>query len=213
MNSIDCNKQAGKKRYGILGGTFDPIHNGHLFIAQIVLEALQLNKILFIPNRISPFKEKESVTEAYHRGVMTEIATADNLYFDVSSVEIQRSGYSYTIDTVRQLISENPVDTALYFIIGTDVFMEIEGWKDYRELLKLINLVIVTRGNFDNRKLDEKIEYFTNEYKGDIIKLAIPTLEISSTDIRDRVRKGKNIKYMVPPGVEAYIHKHDLYKE
>ncbi len=212
MELTDFNNRVELRRYGILGGTFDPIHNGHLFIAQTALEELQLNKVLFIPNRISPFKEGEAVTEPHHRGTMTEIAILDNESFSMSPMEIYRKGPSYTIETIRQLIIENPPNTAFYFILGTDAFSEIEGWKDYQQLLSLINLVVVTRGGFDSSDLDKKIEYFTKVQKGHIMKLTIPTLEISSTDIRNRIRGGKSIKYMVPQGVESYIRKHSLYK-
>lgn len=213
MKTYELNHKTEGKRYGILGGTFDPIHNGHLFIAQTAMEELQLDKVIFIPNRISPHKIVENVTLPYHRVTMTEIGTVDNNSFYVSPIEIHRSGPSYTIDTIRELQMENPQSTSFYFITGADVFMELETWRDYRELIEVVTFVIVTRAGFSSQELDEKTDYFTKSLNGNIIRLRIPNLEISSTDIRSRVKDGKNIKYLVPSGVAEYIQKHSLYKE
>lgn len=201
-----------RKRYGILGGTFDPIHNGHLFIAQQVLEELELDHVIFIPNRVSPLKNEAQVTSPYHRGIMTEIATLDNPCFHVSPMELYRSGPSYSIETVQQLMMENP-DTDFFFIAGTDVLMDLDSWKDYKELLNLVTFVVVTRAGFMNEALDQKIQYFIDHFEGSIIKLTIPLIEISSTSIRNRVKAGQGISYWVPAGVEAYIKKHGLYLE
>ncbi len=201
-----------KKRYGILGGTFDPIHNGHLFIAQTAMEELQLDKIMFIPNRVSPHKTTEKVTEAYQRLIMAEIAVIDHDKFCVSSMEINRKGPSYTIDTIQELVKENP-NTDFYFITGTDVFMELDTWKNHELLLKLIKFVVVTRSGFSYIDLDQKIKYLKEKYDGDIVKIKIPSLEISSTDIRNRVEMGRFIKYLVPDGVKNYIIKHKLYSD
>ncbi|MBM7615816.1 nicotinate-nucleotide adenylyltransferase [Alkaliphilus hydrothermalis] len=199
------------KRIGILGGTFDPIHNGHLFIAEMALEDLQLDEVVFIPNRRSPHKLGVQVTEAYHRLIMTEIATIDNGKFTVTPMEIQREGPSYTIDTIHQLHKEFPENASFYFITGSDVLMDIQLWRGYRELFQLIKFAVVTRGGFNNTELEDKILYLKNQYGAEILKIKIPNLEISSTDIRKRTNEGKSIKYLVPEGIGAYIRKHGLY--
>ncbi|WP_026475705.1 nicotinate-nucleotide adenylyltransferase [Alkaliphilus transvaalensis] len=200
-----------QNRYGILGGSFDPIHNGHLFIAQTAMEELSLDKVIIIPNRVSPHKLDIKVTDGYHRLIMSEIAAIDNQNFCVSPMEIHRQGPSYTIDTIKQLMEENPVGTSYYFITGTDVILELDTWKNHEELLKIINFVVVTRAGYDYSTLEDKIQYLEKQYRSKVIKIKIPNLEISSTDIRKRVKEGRYIKYLVPDGVGKYIKKHGLY--
>ena len=128
-------------------------------------------------------------------------------------MELYRSGPSYSVETVQQLMMENPQDTDFFFIAGTDVLMDLDTWRGYGELLSLVTFVIVSRAGFNSEGLDKKIQYFVDHFQGKIIKLTIPLLEISSTDIRNRLKSGKGISYWVPSGVEAYIRKHGLYQE
>ena len=198
------------KKVGIMGGTFDPIHLGHLFIAETALYNLGLNKILFIPTGNPPHKDNRDITSQHHRLIMTALAINDNEKYELSDMEISRKGKSYTIDTIKQLQQQNK-NTELFFITGTDAFMEMESWKKYTYIFNTINIVVVTRLGYDNRSFHEKISYFKERYNAKIIDMAAPILEISSSDIRERVRQRKSIKYLVTDGVEKYISKHQLY--
>ncbi|AOY76869.1 nicotinate-nucleotide adenylyltransferase [Clostridium formicaceticum] len=200
------------KRYGIMGGTFDPIHLGHLFIAETALDELNLDKVVFIPTGHPPHKDHENITDAHHRLQMTSIAIHSNKTFKLSAIEVNRKGPSYTIDTVRRLLEHDGGDVELYFITGTDAFMEVETWKRYKDVLQMIKIVVATRLGYSDVHFNEKVDLFTKKYKARIIKVAVPILEISSSDIRNRIKEGKTIKYLVPEGVEEYIRKNQLYQ-
>ncbi|SCY84261.1 nicotinate-nucleotide adenylyltransferase [Alkaliphilus peptidifermentans] len=207
------NENGSKRGIGILGGTFDPIHLGHLYIAEAVREELSLKEIVFIPTGMPPHKLQLKVTDSFHRLKMAQIATNSNNYFSVTDIEINRQGPSFTIDTMSLLQKAYPSRTRLYFITGEDAFLTFEDWKCYQTLLSTISFVIVTRlGNRDN-ELNNKINNFKELYNADITWLSIPSLEISSTDIRRRVKEGKSIKYLVSEGVELYIEKKGLYRD
>lgn len=199
------------KRIGIMGGTFDPIHIGHLFIAEETLEALRLDKIIFIPAGVSPHKINSKTTDRYHRLLMTALAVNSNTRFQLSNIEIERRGPSYTIDTIRDLKKMLPEEIELFFITGGDTFIDLETWRDYEELLGLVSFVVFTRAGFDNQLLDNKIQLFKNNYNGNIIKISIPLLEVSSTDIRVRIKQGRTVKYLIQENVENYIRKNRLY--
>lgn len=198
-------------RIGIMGGSFDPIHIGHLFIAEETLEALKLDRIVFIPAGVSPHKLNSKTTDSYHRLLMTALAVNSNPRFLLSNIEIQRGGPSYTIDTIRTLRRMLPEAIELYFITGGDTFIDIETWKDYEELLDLVSFVVFTRAGYDNQLLDNKIQLLKNNYNGNIIKISIPLLEVSSTDIRERIKQGRTVKYLIQENVEDYIIKNRLY--
>jgi nicotinate-nucleotide adenylyltransferase len=203
---------AGKRRrVGIMGGTFDPIHVGHLMTAEAVRNEYHLDKVIFIPAANPPHKQQQQVTPAIHRFMMTVLATCSNPYFEVSSLEMNRPGPSYTIDTIYELVHRFGEDTDFYFITGADAIQEIPTWDRIEELLGLCQFIAATRQgcvpNVDNIK-----EYFGELGEKRIHRLATPELEISSTDIRDRIRKGYSIKYIVPTAVEQYIYKEGLYK-
>ncbi|MBN4074835.1 MAG: nicotinic acid mononucleotide adenylyltransferase [Alkaliphilus sp.] len=208
-------KQNGKfkvARYGVLGGTFDPIHNAHLHVAVVALEELNLDKIIFIPSGIPPHKAKHEVTRADHRLMMTTLAINGNDNFFVSETEVNRAGESYTIQTMRELRDENFSAAEFYFIVGADAFTQIETWAMYEDLLKITKFVVVTRTGSDNKTLDETIEKYKNNFGADIYKISIPNLEISSTDIRSRIKRGKNVEYLIPAVVVEYIRKYNIYK-
>ncbi|MGJ7540139.1 nicotinate-nucleotide adenylyltransferase [Brevibacterium sp. UBA7493] len=193
---------SGPRRVGVMGGTFDPIHNGHLVAASEVAATFDLDEVVFVPTGI-PY-QKQHVTAAEHRYLMTVIATASNPRFTVSRVDIDRPGETYTIDTLRDLAEVYGEETELYFITGADAVEQILTWKDVEELFSLAHFVGVTRPghdlNGDGIPTDE------------LSQLQIPALAISSTDCRARVERGLPVWYLVPDGVVQYIAKHELYR-
>lgn len=188
------------QRIGILGGTFDPIHYGHLRIAEIAREAYALEQIVFVPNSRSPFKAEAAVSLPEERCAMAELAIAGNSAFCVSRMEAERAGLSYAVDTVRALRLEHPTLETLYFIIGADTVPDLHRWHEAEELGRLCKFAAVTRPGIEPAQMPPGVEV-----------LRAPGLEISSTDLRRRVRDGRSIKYLVPEPVEAYIHSRKLY--
>lgn len=187
-----------------MGGTFDPIHHGHLVAASEVADEFDLDQVLFVPTGAQPFKADRQVSLAEHRYLMTVIATAANPRFSVSRIEIDRDGTSYTVDTLRQLRAQLP-QAELYFITGVDALSQIVRWKDAEDLWSLAHFVGVNRpGHSANIAALPAGEYSL---------LEIPAMAISSTDCRERVRGGKPVWYLVPDGVVQYIGKHRLYAD
>ncbi|MHC2998994.1 nicotinate-nucleotide adenylyltransferase [Microbacterium sp. HJ5] len=188
-------------RIGVMGGTFDPIHHGHLVAASEVAQWFDLDEVVFVPTG-EPW-QKDGVSPSEHRYLMTVIATASNPRFTVSRVDIDRSGPTYTIDTLRDLKAQRP-DAELYFITGADAIAQILSWRDHDELWDLAHFVAVSRPGHvlstDGLPSD------------DVSQLEIPALAISSTDCRDRVEQGHPVWYLVPDGVVQYIAKHHLYR-
>jgi nicotinate-nucleotide adenylyltransferase len=192
---------SGRPRIGVMGGTFDPIHHGHLVAASEVARSFDLDEVVFVPTG-QPYM-KSGVTDAEHRYLMTVIATASNPMFTVSRVDIDRPGPTYTVDTLQDLHEQRP-DAQLVFISGADAVQQIVDWKDHDGLWDLAHFVAVTRPghNLSITGLPEK----------DVSLLEVPALAISSTDCRDRVRRGNPVWYLVPDGVVQYITKHHLYR-
>ena len=188
-------------RIGVMGGTFDPIHHGHLVAASEVAQSFDLDEVVFVPTGM-PW-QKTKVTEAEHRYLMTVIATASNPRFTVSRVDIDRDGPTYTIDTLRDLKAARP-DAELFFITGADAIAQILGWRNHDELWELAHFVAVSRPG----------HVLTTEGlpSEDVSQLEVPALAISSTDCRARVREGNPVWYLVPDGVVQYIAKHHLYR-
>ncbi|WP_426319611.1 nicotinate-nucleotide adenylyltransferase [Microbacterium sp. E-13] len=188
-------------RIGVMGGTFDPVHHGHLVAASEVAQWFDLDEVVFVPTG-EPW-QKEDVSPSEHRYLMTVIATASNPRFTVSRVDIDRQGPTYTIDTLRDLKAQRP-DAELFFITGADAIAQILSWRDHDELWDLAHFVAVSRPghvlNTDGLPSD------------DVSQLEIPALAISSTDCRDRVQRGHPVWYLVPDGVVQYIAKHHLYR-
>jgi nicotinate-nucleotide adenylyltransferase len=195
-----------------MGGTFDPIHYGHLVIANEVLSLFELDKIIFIPTGTPPHKVVKGLTSSYHRYMMTQFATMTNPDFDVSDIETTKSTVSYTIDTIRKLISGNEEDQ-FYFITGTDAVLELPAWKNTSEILSMCTFIAVNRPGYVVEGLDKKIKAITDKYGGEIFITKAPQLHISSTDIRNRIAEKKPVKYLLPETVEQYILKNGLYKE
>lgn len=206
-------RQAAKRRIGLMGGTFDPIHFGHLVTAEEARVQFRLEKVIFIPNRHPPLKDPQEVTDPEHRYLMTVLATVGNPYFTVSRIEIDRPGPSYTIDTLREFIRLYP-DADLFFITGADALLQIlRGmWHGARELLQMCQFIAASRpGYVLDREQLERNNLTGNDLRN-VHAMEIPALAISSTDIRERVRQGRPIKYLVPEPVEDYILKHGLYR-
>jgi len=199
-----------KRKIGIMGGTFDPIHTGHLVTAEVVRIEYNLEKVLFIPAANPPHKQNSQVTPSIHRYNMAVMATDSNSYFEVSPIELERPGLSYTIDTVLALIEKYGKNTDFYFITGADAVLELPTWKNIDQLLDMCYFIAATRpGCVCN--IDDIIKKFGVKGRQRIQRLPTPKLEISSTDIRERVRRGRSIKYIVPDCVECYILKEGLY--
>ncbi|MGI6344849.1 MAG: nicotinate-nucleotide adenylyltransferase [Bacillota bacterium] len=198
-----------KRKYGIMGGTFDPIHVGHLFIAEAARHELELDQVLFIPAGHPPHKGQ--VTPGEHRYQMTLLATASNPAFQVSRIELDRAGFSYAYDTVRALLSQlEPCE--LFFIIGADALLEIHSWYRYADLIELCQLATATRPGFGLTDF-LSAENFTPRELERIHLLEVPPLAISSSDIRRRRREGRPIRYLVTDAVAAYIDENQLYLE
>ena len=207
------NHKPGPLNIGLMGGTFDPIHMGHLVTAEEARQQFLLDYVIFIPAGLPPHKEKEQVTPAEHRYLMTTLAVMSNPYFVVSRVEVEKDERSYTIDTLRHFAARCAPGTNLFFITGADAILDILTWKDYTELLRLCTFIAVTRPGYPLDKLDEITGKLSPELRAKIHLLEIPALAISSTFIRKRVALGKTIKYLTPEPVEQYIKKHGLYKK
>jgi len=196
-----------------MGGTFDPIHYGHLAAAEAARIEFGLCKVIFMPVGNPPHKQSQAISDAEHRYRMTALATSSNSGFEVSRLEVDKAGITYTFDTMKELRNIYGEAPAIYFITGADAVLELLTWYKLGELLTLCKFIAVTRPGFDICKLEQKIAEITSKYDGEIICLEVPLLEISSTDIRERIRSGKPVKYLLPEEVEAYIHKNGLYKE
>ncbi len=190
-----------RRRIGVMGGTFDPIHHGHLVAASEVATHFGLDEVIFVPTG-QPY-QKDNVTEGEHRYLMTVIATASNPRFTVSRVDIDRDGPTYTVDTLRDLRDQYP-DSDLFFISGADAIAQSLEWKDIDAALNVAHFVAVTR---PGHKLS--VSGLPPEH---VTQLEIPALAISSTDCRARVRAGSPVWYLVPDGVVQYIAKHALYR-
>ena len=196
---------ARRRRVGVMGGTFDPIHHGHLVAASEVQARFDLDEVVFVPTGRPWQKADRDVSPAEHRYLMTVIATAANPRFEVSRVDIDRAGPTYAIDTLRDLAQQRP-DADLFFITGADALAAILTWRDHDELFDLARFVGCTR---PGHELDEQM--IAGLPAGRVTVLEIPALAISSTDCRDRVATGDPVWYLVPDGVVQYIAKYGLY--
>jgi nicotinate-nucleotide adenylyltransferase len=188
-------------RIGVMGGTFDPIHHGHLVAASEVAQSFDLDEVVFVPTG-QPW-QKSGVSAGEHRYLMTVIATASNPRFTVSRVDIDRDGPTYTIDTLKDLREQRP-GAELFFITGADAIAQILSWREHDELWDLAHFVAVSRPG-------HPLSTYGLPAEG-VSLLEIPALAISSTDCRDRVQRGNPVWYLVPDGVVQYIAKHDLYR-
>ena len=200
------------QRIGIMGGTFDPIHYGHLVAAEVARSEFRLDKVIFMPAGNPPHKQLIRVSDPEQRYLMTVLAVSSNLNFEVSRLEVDKDGLTYTYDTVMELRKLYGEAARIYFITGADAVLELLTWYRIQELLGICSFIAVTRPGFDKRDLEQKISEITSEYGGEIICIEVPLLAISSTDIRWRCSNGKTIKYLLPEEVEKYILDNGLYK-
>ncbi|MBP9995897.1 MAG: nicotinate-nucleotide adenylyltransferase [Lachnospiraceae bacterium] len=200
-----------KKRIGILGGTFNPIHIGHLLLAQTAYDDFKLDKVMFIPTGISYFKNNQVILDKEIRYQMVNDAISDNPAFISSSVEIDRPGNTYTVDTLHELHKQYS-DTDFYLIIGADSLCQIDQWKDFEEIFKLATILVAVRDDTDKEKLKDISQKLTENYSAKIEIMESANIEISSSNIRERIRTDKSIKYMVSDATYKYIEANNLYK-
>ena len=193
------------EKIGILGGTFDPPHLGHLVLAQEISEKLRLNRVIFIPSAVPPHKTADEVSLAEYRLEMIKLAIKENKFFFISDIELKRKGPSYTIDTIREL-KKVYAKAELFLLIGSDMLEEMLSWREPQEIYRSIKVVIGLRPGFN--KIDPH-----NQFAKDSQIVEITSLDISSTLIRNKIKKGESIKYLVPPKVEDYIRDKKLYQE
>jgi nicotinate-nucleotide adenylyltransferase len=191
-----------------MGGTFDPIHYGHLVTAEEALQQFELDGVVFVPTGLPWMKEHDVVSPAEDRYLMTVIATASNPRFRVSRMEVDRDGPTYTVDTLRGLRAESGDGAELFFVTGADAVIEIFQWKESDELFELAHFIAATRPGYDIASFEAN----RPTSKPDITVMQIPALAISSTDVRARVHAGRPIRYLVPEGVKSYIEKAELYR-
>ena len=192
----------------IMGGTFDPIHYAHLAAAEAVRQALDIDTVLFLPSGDPPHKGIRNITPGVHRLAMTRLAVETNKNFCVSGMEIERVGKTYTLDTIRELKAALPADYELTFIIGADSFQDLHLWYHAEELVRLCRFAVVGRPGYSLELPPQEL------YKeADFVYVDIPPLDISSTAIRQRVREGQSIRYLLPDAVCEYIYEHGLYKD
>ena len=190
---------------GVMGGTFDPIHHGHLVAASEVADRFDLDEVLFVPTGQPWQKAGRQITPAEDRYLMTVIATASNPRFSVSRVDIDRGGPTYTIDTLKDLREQYP-NEQLYFITGADALASIMSWHDWEEMFKLAEFVGVTRPGYELRE-----DMLPTDIQERVHLVEIPAMAISSTGCRERASQGRPVWYLVPDGVVQYIAKNDLY--
>ncbi|MCL6610828.1 MAG: nicotinate-nucleotide adenylyltransferase [Peptococcaceae bacterium] len=205
-------KEEKKSRIGIMGGTFDPIHYGHLVAAEGARHHFNLEKVVFVPAARPPHKGARVITGPVHRLNMAVLATGSNPNFEVSDIEIKRRGPSYTIDTLYYFHHSRP-GSDLYFITGADAVLEILTWHRVQELLDLCSFIAATRPGYRLENLAETLKGLPPGSIEKISVMEVPALAISSTDIRERVRRGMPVKYLLPEEVENYIYEKGLYRE
>lgn len=199
------------KRIGIFGGSFDPVHIGHLIIAQDAVEQLELDRLIFVPAAVSPLKQDRVPVDGRHRLEMLRRATAANLRFEVSDIELARGGVSYTIDTIQQMKVEFP-EAELFFIIGMDSLKDLHRWHRSEDLLQGCTVVPFGRGGQCPGKV--AIESgLSNGWKNELLDrlIHVHEIEVSASEIRMRIAEGLSIQTLVPPEVEMYIAEHNLY--
>ena len=191
-----------------MGGTFDPVHHGHLVTAEEAFWQFGLDEVLFVPTGQPWMKDHPDVSPAEDRYLMTVIATSPNPHFGVSRLEIDRDGPTYAVDTLRSLREEYGEETELFFITGADAIVEIFHWKDPQEVLSLAHFIAATRPGYEIARFEAE----ATALHQNVSVMTIPALAISSTDIRARVQEGRPIRYLVPEGVKTYIDKAGLYR-
>lgn len=213
-------------KWGLLGGTFDPVHFGHLRTAEEILEILSLDRIIFVPSSRPPHKSETAITSFNHREQMIRLAIEGNNNFSISEVENLRAGKSYSVETVEHISNKYMNNLDLYFIVGQDAFQEITTWKNWEKLLTMCNFAVMTRPGYEDTKLnkilppdsaaqfvyDKNIDGFKGPAGYSIYFRQVSFLDISSSRIREMIKKNKSIRYLMPDTVQQYIFKNSLYQ-
>jgi nicotinate-nucleotide adenylyltransferase len=213
-------------RLGILGGTFDPIHLGHLRLAEEVAEELKLERVYLVPAAFPPHKEVRPVTPFSQRVAMARLAARESPFLDVHDLEGRREGFSYSIETLKQFHNLFGPDLKLFFILGMDAFLEIETWREYQDLFNYAHFVVIQRPGFPSRKLEPFLNslglgfertsernVFLGASGNKVVYMEATLMAISSTGIREKVAAGKSIRFLVPEGVRSYIVENRLYEK
>ena len=200
------------KRVGIMGGTFNPIHLGHLILAQAAYEAYDLDEVLFVPSGHSYMKDQSEILDAKKRVHMTGLAIEDNPHFALSTIEIDRDGNSYSYETLETLRKQNP-KTEYYFIVGADTLFALETWKHPEILLPSCTILAAVRDGVSMEKMQKQADYLEEKFGGCIKLLPTSNIEISATDIRHKLAENREVKYLVPDAVLQFIQKNGLYKK
>ncbi len=201
----------GNRRIGIMGGTFNPVHMGHLLLAEWVKGEAGLDEIWLIPSGVSYRKEAQEVAPAEDRLRMAELAIKRNRYFKCLDLEVKRSGYTYSYETMEELTRAYPGDT-FYFILGADCLFTLETWKYPERIFQCCKLIAAVRDDASPEAMEEKKKELEQRFSGEILLLPFVRLSLSSTEIRERIRQGKSVRYMVPDSVLTYIEGKRLYK-
>lgn len=197
-------------KVGILGGTFNPIHTGHLILAENAYDMMGLDKVIFIPSGVSYLKEQDEIVPASDRIRMVELAIGGNAHFSLSTIETDRSGNSYTYETIEALMAQNPEDE-LYFIGGADILLSIHTWREPQIIFQHATLVIAPRNDTDPAILNAQKDLLEKKYDAKVYLLHTSDLEISSSDLRDRIAIGHSVRYYIPDDVLSYIQERKLY--
>lgn len=200
------------KKIGIMGGTFDPIHVGHLIMAEAAYENFELDKVLIMPSGNPPHKKNEVCATTRQRVAMTRLAIENNNHFELSLIEVERKGFTYTYETLEEL-KKNYSNAEIYFIMGADSLFSFEKWKNPEIICQNSIILVAVRYNLSSQEMDAQIKFLSEKYNADIRKLNTPNIDISSKMIRTKVAMKKTIKYFVPNDVENYIYINGLYKK
>jgi nicotinate-nucleotide adenylyltransferase len=207
---LNHDKDEGNMDIGVLGGTFDPVHMGHLKIAEVAMQRLDLDRILFIPAGEPWLKVEKEITSSQHRKKMLELAIKGYPHFSISTIELERPGATYTVETLEALRAGMDSSTGIFFLMGWDSLLQLPQWKRPSKIIRMCRIVAFTRSGMGPPDLETLEEEIPGIIRSTII-LDMPPVDISSSDIRDRVGKGLSIEHLVPESVEEYIRKSGLY--
>ena len=194
---------------GLMGGTFDPIHYGHLILAEQAWEKFGLDKVLFVTAANPPHKTNQAVTDAKHRYKMTCLAVECNEHFAASTIELDREGRSYTIDTIKEIIRLYGDTTRVYLLVGADEARNFMSWRDPYGIAQLATVVVANRPGMP---VSESLAMLPKDFAEKVVPLEMPGVDISSTDLRERIRKGRSVRYLMPDSVEKYLCESGLYR-
>ena len=201
------------KRIGVFGGTFDPVHYGHIYLARQAVTECGLDHLFVTPAAAQPFKQEQTCAAGRHRFNMAVIAFEDDERISVSDIELKKDGVSYTIDTLKEMRAGYGKEAEIFFILGADAFLKIERWKDADELLKGFSFIVGTRPGYRQEELFELTERLNKIYNNNIMKINNKQTDVSSTEIKQAINSGGGLLRLLPPGVERYIDSNGLYRE